>query len=71
MATDATRPAPGAGGQFVGLFTPKLVTVLSEGYGLRQLRADALADKRSAAGQAALDRLLDRFTVETEGGIGS
>ncbi|MBK0399615.1 SulP family inorganic anion transporter [Limibaculum sp. M0105] len=43
MATDATRPAPGAGGQFVGLFTPKLVTVLSEGYGLRQLRADALA----------------------------
>ncbi len=36
-----------------------------------RVRADALADKRSAAGQAALDRLLDRFTVETEGGIGS
>ena len=28
---------------FVSLFTPKLVTVLREGYGLRQLRADAIA----------------------------
>ncbi|MCL5777786.1 SulP family inorganic anion transporter [Limibaculum sp. FT325] len=43
MATDATRPAPGAGGQFFGLFTPKLVTVMSEGYGLSAFRADAVA----------------------------
>ena len=28
---------------FVELFTPKLVTVLREGYGLKQLRADAIA----------------------------
>ncbi|MGE4219574.1 MAG: SulP family inorganic anion transporter [Alphaproteobacteria bacterium] len=28
---------------FVELFTPKLITVIGEGYGLRQLRADALA----------------------------
>lgn len=29
--------------RFAELFTPKLVTVLREGYGLRQLRADAIA----------------------------
>ena len=28
---------------FVELFTPKTITVLREGYGLRDLRADALA----------------------------
>src|SRR5437660_9493309 len=28
---------------FVALFTPKLVTILSEGYGIRELRADAMA----------------------------
>jgi hypothetical protein len=28
---------------FVELFTPKLITVLREGYGLKQLRADAIA----------------------------
>ena len=28
---------------FAELFTPKLVTVLCEGYGARQLRADAVA----------------------------
>ncbi|MBC7583440.1 MAG: hypothetical protein H7316_06775, partial [Tardiphaga sp.] len=28
---------------FAELFTPKLVTVLREGYGLAQLRADVLA----------------------------
>jgi sulfate permease, SulP family len=33
------RPAP----SFTELFTPKLVTVLKEGYGLAQLRADAIA----------------------------
>jgi SulP family sulfate permease len=33
------RPAP----SFRDLFTPKLVTVLREGYGLRQLRADVVA----------------------------
>src|SRR3712207_7762468 len=35
----AMPPAPG----FADLFTPKLVTVLREGYGWRQLRADAVA----------------------------
>ncbi|MEZ5939518.1 MAG: SulP family inorganic anion transporter [Hyphomonadaceae bacterium] len=35
----AKPPAP----TFVELFTPKLVTVLREGYGLRQLRTDAIA----------------------------
>jgi sulfate permease, SulP family len=35
----ADRSAP----TFAQLFTPKLVTVLSEGYGLAQLRADAIA----------------------------
>ncbi|WP_029353275.1 SulP family inorganic anion transporter [Bosea sp. 117] len=38
--TTITRPAPPS---FVELFTPKLVTVLREGYGLAGLRADALA----------------------------
>ena len=33
------RAAP----SFVELFTPKLVTVLREGYGLRHLRADVIA----------------------------
>lgn len=37
MATPAAHPSPGS------LFTPKLVTVLREGYGLAQLRADALS----------------------------
>ena len=35
----ATPPAPG----FSDLYTPKLLTVLREGYGLAQLRADAIA----------------------------
>jgi SulP family sulfate permease len=35
----ATHNTPG----FAELFTPKLVTVLREGYGLRELRADALS----------------------------
>ena len=35
--------AKGEGPSFVELFTPKLVTVLREGYGLDALRADALA----------------------------
>ncbi|MEZ5560257.1 MAG: SulP family inorganic anion transporter [Pseudomonadales bacterium] len=34
-----SSPSPG----FAELFTPKLVTILREGYGLAQLRADALA----------------------------
>lgn len=37
MATQSTRLS------FADLFTPKLVTVLKEGYGLRNLRADAIA----------------------------
>ncbi|MDT8344384.1 MAG: SulP family inorganic anion transporter [Thermohalobaculum sp.] len=43
MASDTARPVPGGGRQFVGLFTPKLVSVLSEGYDLRCLRTDAIA----------------------------
>jgi SulP family sulfate permease len=41
--TTATPPFSGASPTFAELFTPKLVTVLSEGYGLAQLRADAIA----------------------------
>lgn len=37
-----THPDAGGSG-FVALFTPKLVTVLREGYGLDQLRSDAVA----------------------------
>ncbi len=42
---DATRDRSRRGGQpsFLELYTPKLVTVLREGYGLRDLRADLLA----------------------------
>ena len=36
-------PAATAGPTFAELFTPKLVTVLREGYGLRHLKADAMA----------------------------
>ena len=37
-------PAPGASQPgFLDLYTPKLVTVLREGYGVRHLRADAIA----------------------------
>ncbi|HLT76526.1 MAG TPA: SulP family inorganic anion transporter [Ferrovibrio sp.] len=39
MASPSTHPAP----TFAELFTPKLLTVLREGYGLSGLRADALA----------------------------
>jgi SulP family sulfate permease len=39
MTDPGRRIAPG----FVGLFTPKLVTILREGYRLANLRADALA----------------------------
>lgn len=39
MVADAVRPRPG----FLDLFTPKLVTVLREGYGLAALKADAIA----------------------------
>ena len=38
----ATEPHPRAA-SFVDLFTPKLVTILREGYGLGQLRSDAVA----------------------------
>ncbi len=40
---NAPMPAAHAGPTFADLFTPKLVTVLREGYGLDGLRADALA----------------------------
>jgi SulP family sulfate permease len=42
--TTQTLPAPaGAHPSFADLFTPKLVTILREGYGLANLRADAIA----------------------------
>src|SRR5690606_31452006 len=37
------KPSPRPSPSLRDLFTPKLVTVLREGYGLSQLRADALA----------------------------
>jgi sulfate permease, SulP family len=43
---DAIRPGQGAGPgepSFAELFTPKLVTVLREGYGLKDIRADIVA----------------------------
>ena len=40
--TDAT-PRPGDTASFADLYTPKLVTVLREGYGLRALKSDAIA----------------------------
>ena len=39
----ASGPEPGSLHPAPGLFTPKLITVLREGYGLREIRADALA----------------------------
>jgi len=35
--------APARAPSFIALYTPKLVTILREGYGLRDLRADAIA----------------------------
>lgn len=43
MSSRPRRPAPPPGPSFAELFTPKLVTVMREGYGLGALRADALA----------------------------
>ncbi len=40
---DMGAPNTAAGPTFAELFTPKVVTVLREGYGLRHLKADALA----------------------------
>ncbi|HRP78216.1 MAG TPA: SulP family inorganic anion transporter [Aquamicrobium sp.] len=42
MTTHAARRGPAAPG-FADLFTPKLITVLREGYGLANFRADAMA----------------------------
>ncbi len=41
--TAVSHPAGPAGPSFAELYTPKLVTVLREGYGLAGLRADVLA----------------------------
>jgi len=43
QAKTSPRPSPKPSPSLRDLFTPKLVTVLREGYGLPQLRADALA----------------------------
>ncbi|MDP3896819.1 MAG: SulP family inorganic anion transporter, partial [Mesorhizobium sp.] len=43
LARRSTSARPQAGPSFIELYTPKLVTVLREGYGARQLRADAIA----------------------------
>ena len=42
-AETSVRSAPPPGASFAELFTPKLVTVLREGYGLRHLRMDAVS----------------------------
>ena len=55
----ATRPQPSDAPSFAELYTPKLLTVLREGYGLPQLRADAIAGltvKRGVALWCHLDR---------------
>ena len=39
----ARKPVPVVQPTFVELFTPKLVTVLREGYGLRDVQRDAVA----------------------------
>ncbi len=43
MTTRATARATAAGPSFIKLFTPKLITVLKEGYGPAHFRADAVA----------------------------
>lgn len=43
MKTEPTKTKTISDPGYVDLFTPKLVTVLREGYGLAQLRADAIA----------------------------
>lgn len=43
MKTATPNKGRATGPGFVELFTPKLITVLREGYGLAQLRADAIA----------------------------
>lgn len=43
MVWNALFPARHSGTSFAELYTPKLVTVLREGYGLAHLRADAIA----------------------------
>ena len=43
MTTTASGRTESVGPGFIDLFTPKLVTILREGYGLRRFRADALA----------------------------
>ena len=41
--TASASPIPAHQPTFAELYTPKLVTILREGYGLKDLRADALA----------------------------
>ena len=43
MSTPAMRSGAPRGTEFIELFTPKLVTVLREGYGFANLRADVVA----------------------------
>lgn len=43
MTSPATPTTLPAGPSFIELFTPKLVTIFREGYGLRKLQADAIA----------------------------
>ena len=54
MNSNAVPSPANKGPSFLETFTPKLVTILREGYGLANLRADALAGltvARSAAPQ--------------------
>lgn len=43
MDTETTTKAGPRRPSFVELFTPKLITVLREGYGLKNFKADAIA----------------------------
>ncbi len=43
MKTETTKTKPVSDPGYVDLFTPKFITVLREGYGVAQLRADAIA----------------------------
>jgi SulP family sulfate permease len=44
MDASATRGPKASAPTFAELFTPKLVTILREGYGWGPFRADAIAD---------------------------
>ena len=69
MDATAARPlAKPAGPTFSELFTPKLVTILREGYGWRQFRADAIAGLTVAIVALPLGQGRDHVAVTVEAG---